>query len=212
MLKQVLVTLLVVFSAASSADAKAETDTPQKAPPQKIETAIFAGGCFWCMESPFDKLDGVISTVSGYTGGKAKNPSYKQVVTGGTGHMEAVKISYDPAKISYRQLLKTFWVNIDPTNDKGQFCDRGSQYLSAIFYSSQQQHSAAEQSLVAIEKAKLLHKPIVTSILPAQQFYPAEEYHQDYYLKNPVRYRFYRAGCKRDRRLRMLWNGKTLPF
>jgi len=168
-------------------------------------TAIFAGGCFWCMEPPFDKLDGVISTTSGYTGGNVANPSYEAVSSGRTGHAEAVRIQYNPKKISYERLLETFWPNVDPTDAGGQFCDRGSQYRAAIFYSNEEQRVAAERSRTALAANKPFPQPIVTEIVAASTFYPAEEYHQDYYLKNPLRYKFYRHGCGRDRRLEAVW-------
>jgi peptide-methionine (S)-S-oxide reductase len=176
------------------------------------ERAIFAGGCFWCMEPPFDKLDGVISTISGYTGGKSENPTYKEVTSGKTGHFEVVEVTYDPKKVSYETLLKTFWTNIDPENGKGQFCDRGSQYLSAIFTLNDEQKTAARKSKAALIDSNILHNPIATRILPASKFYPAEAYHQDYYLTNPARYRYYRNGCGRDTRLKRLWNNVELPF
>ena len=174
--------------------------------------AYFAGGCFWCMEPPFDKLDGVISTISGYTGGKSENPTYEEVTSGKTGHFEVVEVTYDPKKVSYEGLLKIFWTNIDPENGKGQFCDRGSQYLSAIFPLNDEQRTAARKSKTALIDSNILNNPIATRILPASQFYPAEEYHQDYYLKNPTRYRYYRNGCGRDTRLKHLWNNVELPF
>lgn len=166
-------------------------------------TATFAGGCFWCMEPPFDKLDGVISTTSGYTGGEVASPSYEQVSAGGTGHTEAVLIRYDPEKISYDRLLAVFWRNVDPFDAGGQFCDRGSQYRSAIFVAGPEQHALAVASKAAMEKQ--LGRQIVTEIVDASAFYPAEDYHQDYYEKNPLRYKFYRNGCGRDRRLQEVW-------
>ena len=169
------------------------------------EVATFAGGCFWCMEPPFDKLDGVISTTSGYTGGHQADPTYKQVSSGGTGHTEAVQIEYDPAIISYEELLSVFWKNIDPTTADRQFCDAGSQYRSGIFYHNEKQKSAAEQSLKALQQSKPFENPIVTEITPAGRFYPAEDYHQDYYQKNPIRYNYYRFACGRDKRLETLW-------
>jgi peptide-methionine (S)-S-oxide reductase len=168
-------------------------------------TAIFAGGCFWCMEPPFDKLDGVISTTSGYTGGHKPDPTYQQVSAGKTGHTEAIEIVYDPDKISYAELLDVFWRNIDPTTVDGQFCDWGSQYRSEIFFNSALQQQLAEKSKSALEKNKPFKEPVVTAISKASIFYPAEDYHQDYYLKNPVRYKFYRYGCGRDKRLEELW-------
>ena len=167
--------------------------------------ATFAGGCFWCMEGPFDKLPGVISTTSGYTGGKTKNPTYEQVSSGTTGHAESVQVEYDPTKVSYEKLLDVFWHNIDPTQRDGQFCDHGSQYRTAIFYHNDEQRKLAESSKAALQKSKPFKGDIVTEIVPAQQFYPAEEYHQDFYKKNPVRYKIYRTGCGRDARLQALW-------
>ncbi|HUT40109.1 MAG TPA: peptide-methionine (S)-S-oxide reductase MsrA [Gammaproteobacteria bacterium] len=171
----------------------------------KTATAIFAGGCFWCMEPPFDKLDGVISTTSGYTGGHKENPTYKEVSRGGTGHAEAMQVVYDPQRISYAQLLDVFWHNIDPTTSDGQFCDWGDQYRSEIFYNTPEQKQLAEQSKAALVELKPFKEPVVTGISAASTFYPAEDYHQDYYKKNPVRYKFYRYGCGRDQRLEELW-------
>ncbi len=173
--------------------------------PQHAETATFAGGCFWCMEPPFEKLDGVISTISGYTGGSLENPTYKQVSRGNTGHTEAVQVSYDPARVSYEELLEIFWRNIDPTTAGGQFCDWGTQYRSEIFYHNEEQKRLATESRARLEKEKTFEEPIVTPITAAATFYPAEDYHQDYYKKNPVRYKFYRYGCGRDKRLEELW-------
>jgi peptide-methionine (S)-S-oxide reductase len=167
--------------------------------------ATFAGGCFWCMEPPYDKLDGVISTTSGYTGGQKKNPTYEEVSSGRTGHAEAVEVVYDPKKINYEKLLDVFWHNIDPTVKDQQFCDVGSQYRTGIFYHDEEQKRLAEASKAAIEKSKPFKGAIVTEITRAMEFYPAEDYHQDYYLKNPVRYKFYRSGCGRDNRLKQLW-------
>ena len=170
-------------------------------------TAVFAGGCFWCMEPPFDALPGVISTTSGYTSGHKVNPSYQEVSAGGTGHVEAVQIVYDPAKISYEKLLEVYWRNVDPLDGGGQFCDRGDTYKTAIFYQNEQQKKLAEQSKTDIEK-QLKHS-IATMIRPATTFYAAEDYHQDYYQKNPVRYKYYRFSCGRDRRLEKLWGQKN---
>jgi peptide-methionine (S)-S-oxide reductase len=172
-------------------------------PAQERAKATFAGGCFWCMEPPFDKLDGVISTTSGYTGGRKVNPTYQEVSAGTTGHTEAVEIVYDPRKVTYAQLLDVFWRNIDPTTPDRQFCDIGSQYRAAIFYHDETQRGLAEQSRQAV--ARRLGRPVVTELAPAAPFYVAEEYHQDYYRKNPVRYRFYRASCGRDQRLEQIW-------
>ncbi len=173
-------------------------------------TATFAGGCFWCMEPPFDKLDGVISTTSGYTGGHQENPTYKQVSAGGTGHAESVQIIYDPKRVTYSELLDTYWHNIDPTDRHGQFCDKGNQYRSAIFYHDEEQRVLAEQSKTALMDHKPFPGDVVTTISAASTFYPAEEYHQDYYKKNPLRYRYYRYGCGRDQRLEELW-GEEAP-
>ncbi|MCH6582086.1 MAG: peptide-methionine (S)-S-oxide reductase MsrA [Proteobacteria bacterium] len=175
------------------------------ASPSEVETATFAGGCFWCIEADFDKVEGVISTTSGYIGGDKKNPTYKQVSAGGTGHTEAVQIVYDPAKVTYAELLKVLWRNIDPTTPNRQFCDAGSQYRAEIFHHNEKQKYLAEQSKREVESTKPFEAPIVTQITMASEFYPAEEYHQDYYLKNPVRYKIYRYGCGRDKRLKQLW-------
>jgi peptide-methionine (S)-S-oxide reductase len=170
-----------------------------------LATAVFAGGCFWCMEPPFDKLDGVVSTTSGYTGGQKKDPTYKEVSAGGTGHAEAVEIRYDPKKISYEKLLDVFWHNVDPTVKDQQFCDHGNQYRTGIFYLNDEQKRQAEVSKTALQKSKPFKESIITEIVAASQFYPAEDYHQDYYIKNPVRYKFYRGSCGRDGRLKELW-------
>jgi len=173
------------------------------------ETAIFAGGCFWCMEPPFDKLDGVISTTSGYTAGHKKDPSYKEVSAGKTGHTEAVKIVFDPQKISYQALLKVFWKNIDPLARNRQFCDSGTQYRSGIYFKNASQETAARESLQQLVNSKKLDGEIVTEIQAADTFYPAEDYHQNYYQKNPLRYKFYRYSCGRDQRLEELWGDST---
>lgn len=171
--------------------------------------AIFAGGCFWCMEPPYDKTEGVISTTSGYTGGHVPNPSYKDVSAGTTGHIEAVKIVYDPAKVSYEKLLHIFWRNIDPVRENAQFCDEGAQYRSAIFPQDEAQREAAEKSKADLEATGRFTRPIVTEILDAAPFYPAEEYHQDYYKKNPNRYAYYRWSCGRDARLKQVWGDEA---
>ena len=173
---------------------------------QRTAVATFAGGCFWCVEADFDKVEGVISTTSGYTGGHAANPTYEQVSHGGTGHAEAVEVVYDPAKVSYNKLLDVFWHNIDPLAKDRQFCDHGDQYRSAIFYRGEEQHALAEASKGAVEKR--FKQSVATQIVPAGPFYKAEEYHQDYYLKNPIRYKFYRFNCGRDARLEELWGKK----
>jgi peptide-methionine (S)-S-oxide reductase len=173
--------------------------------PEGAARATFAGGCFWCMEPPFDKIDGVYSTTSGYAGGKVKNPSYKQVSAGVTGHAEAIQVVYDPERVTYEELLEVFWHNVDPLDGGGQFCDRGSQYRTAIFFEGDEQRRAAEASKQALTDSGRLPGPIVTEITPLEAFYPAEDYHQDFYKRNPVRYTSYRAGCGRDRRLKQLW-------
>lgn len=171
----------------------------------EIETAIFAGGCFWCTESDFDKVKGVLATTSGYIGGHKNNPTYKQVSAGNTGHAEAVKLEYDPKQVSYTELLAVFWRNIDPTTPNAQFCDHGSQYRSAIFYMNDEQKKLAQESRSALEMSKPFKEPIVTEITQASQFYPAESYHQNYHDRNPLRYKYYRYGCGRDARLEQLW-------
>jgi peptide methionine sulfoxide reductase msrA/msrB len=179
--------------------------TPPPGPPPKLLHATFAGGCFWCMEAPFDAVPGVYSTTSGYAGGQQKNPTYEQVGSGTTGHAESLQVGYDPTRVSYEQLLEVYWHNVDPTDAGGQFCDRGNQYRSAIFYENEAQKQAALASKRALEDSKRLPGPVVTQVVPLGTFYPAEEYHQDFYKKNPVRYHTYRAGCGRDRRLGQLW-------
>jgi peptide-methionine (S)-S-oxide reductase len=167
--------------------------------------ATFAGGCFWCMEPPYDKLDGVLATTSGYTGGDKADPTYQEVSAGGTGHAEAVQVTYDPAKVSYEQLIEVFWRNVDPLDAGGQFCDRGDQYRTAIFVHGEEQRRLAEASKQALVDSKRFAQPIVTEIEEAGPFYPAEDYHQDYYEKNPLRYKFYRWNCGRDQRLAQVW-------
>jgi len=177
--------------------------TPIAAQTPQTASVILAGGCFWCMEPPYDKTDGVIATISGYSGGKTANPTYEQVSAGSTGHIEVVKVEYDPAKVSYEKLLDIFWRNIDPFDADGQFCDKGSQYRSAIFFGNDKEKELAEASKKQI--AEKLGQAVVTDILPASEFYPAEDYHQDYYEKNPLKYKFYRYGCGRDARLETVW-------
>ena len=201
-----LVALLNVFSG----QGLTQTTPPaaSKAEAGGKAVAIFAGGCFWCVEQAFDAVDGVVSTTSGYIGGHTRSPTYKQISRGGTGHAEAVKVVYDPKKVSYRQLLKVFWRNIDPITPNAQFCDRGSQYRSAVFYLNEQQRKLAEASKARIAKSGRFHSPIVTEIVMASQFYAAETYHQDYYQKNPLRYRYYKYACGRAQRLEKLWGKK----
>ena len=188
-------TLLAVVAALSLAVHNASA--------QQLEKAIFAGGCFWCVESDFDKVPGVVSTVSGYTGGKTENPTYRQVTAGGTGHYEVVEITYDPAKVSYEMLLAAFWRSVDPTDGGGQFCDRGHSYKTAVFVANDKERSLAEASRKAAQR--LLDKPIVTPVFDATPFYAAEDYHQDYYKNNPLRYRYYRFSCGRNRRVKEVW-------
>jgi len=179
------------------------------AAPPGSAVATFAGGCFWCMEQPFDKVDGVLATTSGYAGGKKSNPTYEEVSGGGTGHTEAVQVLYDPRKVTYEKLLDVFWHNIDPTVKDRQFCDVGSQYRTSIFVQTDDQRRAAEASKAALEKSKPFKDAIVTPIVMATEFWPAEEYHQNYYQKNPVRYTYYRTGCGRDARLKQLWGSAS---
>ncbi|WP_299579175.1 peptide-methionine (S)-S-oxide reductase MsrA [uncultured Microbulbifer sp.] len=168
-----------------------------------IRTAIFAGGCFWCMEPPFDKVKGVLETTSGYSGGHVKNPSYDQVSAGGTGHAEVVQVKYDADKVSYSELLNIFWHNVDPFDAGGQFCDRGDQYRAEIFYGNEEEKKLAEESKKKVEAE--LGKKVVTQIKPAATFFPAEAYHQNYYQRNPLRYKYYRFRCGRDQRLEEVW-------
>ena len=198
-----LLTILAGTGFGSAADAPA--------PAAQSARAVFAGGCFWCMEPPFDAIPGVIATVSGYTGGMRENPSYEQVSEGGSGHFEAIEVTYDPARVSYAQLLEVFWRNVDPLDDGGQFCDRGSQYGTAIFYATEDEKAAALKSREAAAEKLVIKGPIVTPLLPAKEFYPAEEYHQDYYQKNPIRYKYYRYACERDQRLKEVWGEAKQP-
>ncbi len=200
----VTVSVFVSCGTAKEDDAAASaTIAPQQS--QDVALATFAGGCFWCMEAPFDVLPGVISTTSGYTGGFKDNPTYEEVSSGRTGHAEAVQILYDSTRISYARLLEVFWHNIDPLAANRQFCDSGSQYRAAIFYHNEEQHSLAEASKQKLEQSGRFKPPIVTEIVPVSKFYAAEEYHQDFYKKNSLHYKAYRAGCGRDRRLQELW-------
>ena len=170
---------------------------------QELRTAVFAGGCFWCMEPPYDELDGVVATISGYTGGHAENPTYEQVTYGDTGHLEAVKVTYDAEKVDYATLLDVFWRNIDPFDNLGQFCDKGASYRAAIFVGDDKEMALAERTKRELEEK--LGARFVTRILPRSEFYDAEDYHQDYYLENPIRYKYYRFRCRRDARLDEVW-------
>jgi peptide-methionine (S)-S-oxide reductase len=193
---------LLITACSGGSEAQARQSVPADAP---LDTATFAGGCFWCVEEAFDKVEGVVSTTSGYTGGHIANPTYEQVITGRTGHAEVVRVVYDPARVSYPQLLNVFWKNIDPLTPNRQFCDGGSQVRSAIFYENAEQRRLAEASKRALEQSGRFRQPIVTEINPAATFYPAEEYHQDYYQKNPLRYKYYKYSCGRAQRLEELW-------
>jgi peptide-methionine (S)-S-oxide reductase len=204
MRRVILALMALVLAGLSAGVVRAQTEAA-KPPPPGLAVATFAGGCFWCMEPPFDKLDGVIATTSGYTGGHLPNPTYAQVSAGTTGHAEAVQVVYDPAKVSYSQLLDVFWQNIDPHDATGQFCDRGSEYRPEIFVHDAEQRRLAEESKVALERSGRLKQPIVVKITPADTFYVAEDYHQDFYRKNPLRYSFYRYNCGRDQRLQAIW-------
>jgi peptide-methionine (S)-S-oxide reductase len=195
-----IVPIVITFSLALAGSAAAQA---------KTAIATFAGGCFWCVEADFDKVDGVISTTSGYIGGKTENPTYKQVSAGGTGHAEAVEIVFDPARVSYETLLEVFWLNVDPVAKDRQFCDEGDSYRSAIFVHDDEQRRLAEASRKKIETSGKFSEPIATEIASAGTFYKAEDYHQDYYLKNPAKYKFYRWGCGRDQRLEELWGKKS---
>jgi peptide-methionine (S)-S-oxide reductase len=193
-------TLLLAFAGPSAAQ-----ELPKTAVKGGTAKATFAGGCFWCVEEFFDKVPGVISTTSGFIGGQVKNPTYEQVTTGRTGHAEAVQVEFDPAKVSYARLLEVFWRNVDPTQKDGQFCDYGSHYRTAIYFHDDEQRKLADASRAALQKSKPFKGEIVTEIAKATEFYPAEGYHQDFHLKNPSRYKFYKTGCGRETRLQQLW-------
>jgi peptide-methionine (S)-S-oxide reductase len=175
----------------------------EPAPPPKVAIAVFGGGCFWCMEKPYDQIEGVYMTTSGYAGGDVERPTYEQVSAGGTGHVEVVQVRYDPDKVSYAKLLNTYWRNIDPLAVNRQFCDGGAQYRSVIFYADEEQRALAEASRAELQKR--FEQPIATEVLPLSSFWPAEDYHQDYYQRNPIRYSYYRSRCGRDARLREIW-------
>lgn len=207
-MRRILVSALFLAGVCASAVAavvQVDLGTPPAKPGQATETAIFAGGCFWCTEADFDKVPGVISTTSGYTGGHLENPSYAQVSAGGTGHAEAVKVVFDPNTISYPKLLQHYWLSIDPLTPDQQFCDHGSQYRTAIFYLDERQKTQALAYRQSLQDSHVFSQPIVTEITAASTFYPAEDSHQDYHLKNPVRYAYYRKGCGRDARLELVW-------
>ena len=198
MQKRLIISILTSLLLFTSTFAKETTEA-------RLESVVLGGGCFWCIEADYEKLDGVVDVVSGYSGGHIKNPTYKQVSAGGSGHIEVVKVTYDANKISYSQILDYFWRHIDPTRDDGQFCDSGSQYRPAIFYQDQTQKELAIASAKKIEQTKPFEQPLKVELIPAATFYLAEEYHQDYYMKNPLRYTLYRYSCGRDERIEQLW-------
>lgn len=200
-----LLIVLTVLTEQTTAADNAPTATAEQQ--VALERAVFAGGCFWCIEADFEKLSGVYAVVSGYTGGEAATANYKTVSYSETGHYEAVEVSYNPLEVTYPELVEYFWRHIDPTDPDGQFCDKGSSYKSAIFYANDEQKKIVQRSLKTLVATKPFKADIVTEVLPTKPFYNAEEYHQDYYKKNPVRYRIYRTGCGRDRRIEQLWGG-----
>jgi len=207
-MNRLIILAALLFSACQNSESRESGATPATANPvdlKNLATATFAGGCFWCMEPPFDKLAGVISTTSGYIGGHKLDPTYEEVSAGETGHAEAVQIIYDSTQISYEQLLHVFWRNIDPLTANRQFCDGGSQYRAAIFYHHNEQKRLADESKTKLAQTRKFDRPIVTEIVAAGKFYPAEAYHQDFYKKSAFHYKTYRAGCGRDRRLKELW-------
>lgn len=216
-MRNMIITFLTIafalagFQQVMSKDEKMEKPMVEKMSIQK-EAAVFAGGCFWCTESDFEKVDGVIEAISGYTGGHVENPTYKQVSRGGTGHVEAVKVIYDPHKMTYRELLEIFWRKVNPTDGGGQFVDRGSQYRSVIFYADDQQRRLAQASKEKLAAEGIFDKPIVTEILPLGNFYEAEAYHQDYYKRNPIRYKWYRSGSGRDKFLKSVWADRPMKM
>ncbi|WP_034810514.1 peptide-methionine (S)-S-oxide reductase MsrA [Hyphomonas sp. L-53-1-40] len=196
---------LAAMALAFFSNAGAQDQTVAETAPKRLSSAIFAGGCFWCVESDFDKVDGVIDTVSGYTGGEIANPTYKQVSKENTGHYEAVKVTYDPDLVSYDTLVEYFFRHVDPTDPYGQFCDKGDSYRTAIFVNTDDERAVAEAEIAEIETSGVLKDPVVTRVVQAETFWPAEEYHQNYYKKNPLKYRYYRASCGRDGRVEDLW-------
>lgn len=214
MLRRTLLLALPLLTMAFSGPLLGQGPAQQPAPPATTPApgtavATFAGGCFWCVESDFDKVPGVLATVSGYTGGHTPNPTYRQVTHGDTGHYEAVQVTYDPSKVGYERLLERFWTTVDPYDAGGQFCDRGTSYRTAIFVHDGKQRAAAEASKAQLAKAHPDRPPLATPILDAKTFTPAEGYHQDYYQKNPIRYRYYRNGCRRDARVEQLWGKRA---
>ncbi|WP_034823545.1 peptide-methionine (S)-S-oxide reductase MsrA [Hyphomonas pacifica] len=197
---------LSAMALAFLSSAGAQQDSPhQDAASKRLSQAVFAGGCFWCVEADFDKLDGVVDTVSGYTGGHVFNPTYEQVSHKGTGHYEAVRVTYDPDVVSYDALVSYFFQHVDPTDPDGQFCDKGDSYRTAIFVNTDEERETAEMEIHEIDESGVLKAAVVTKVLKAETFWPAEEYHQDYYKKNPLKYRFYRTTCGRDDTVRDIW-------
>jgi peptide methionine sulfoxide reductase msrA/msrB len=218
-MKYILITLLFVLDLfvwgwhqANSMEEEPKMDKTMNMTTDKIQTAVFAGGCFWCTESDFEKVDGVTEVISGYTGGNVANPSYEQVSSGTTGHVESIEVHYNPAKVSYAHLLEVFWTHVDPTDPGGQFVDRGNQYRSVIFYADENQHKLAQASKQKLAASGIFDKPIVTDILPLGKFYKAEAYHQDYYKRNPLRYRWYRSRSGRDQFLKKTWADHSFKF
>ena len=193
---------LLTMACSGGSEAQARRSVPTAA---ALDTATFAAGCFWCVEEAFDKAEGVVSTTSGYMGGRTRNPTYEEISAGGTGHAEVVQVVYDPRKASYEKLLNVFWKNVDPLTPNRQFCDAGSQYRSAIFAHGAEQRRAAQASRQALDRSGRFKQPVVTEVVAASRFYPAEEYHQNYYQKNPLRYKFYKHNCGRAQRLEELW-------
>ena len=206
---KIMIPLIALFIGCAAFLVHAAQAEDNAEPPDGAELATFAGGCFWCMEPPYDKLDGVISTTPGYIGGHKDEPTYKEVSSGDTGHAEAVQVVFDPKKVSYATLLEVFWPNVDPTTPDRQFCDRGSQYRTVIFYYGEEQKRLADASKESLGQTKSFAAPVVTEIVAAGKFYAAADYHQDYYKKNPLRYKFYRFNCGRDQRLKELWGDKS---
>ncbi len=204
--------IMITISAGGSPLTGAAADNDNLAGTEQTAKATFAGGCFWCMEAPFEAMDGVRSVTSGYTGGHTENPTYQDVSSGQSGHLEAIQIEYDPAAVSYEDLLNVFWRQIDPTDGGGSFADRGPQYRSAIFFHNEKQQKLALASRQALAESGLFDRPVVTEVLPLAEFYPAEDYYQDYHKKNPVRYKFYRAGSGRDRFIKKIWQNAPDPL
>jgi peptide methionine sulfoxide reductase msrA/msrB len=212
-MKSTIIAIVVVVLAAfiiTQVNSMEKSENKSKSMPETTAAAVFAGGCFWCTESDFEKVDGVVEVISGYTGGRVENPSYEQVSGGSTGHIEAIKVIYDPSILSYETLLTVFWRNVDPTDPGGQFVDRGDQYRSAIFYANEEERQLAEASRDRLEQSRRFVKPVATLIEPLGVFYPAEDYHQDYYKKNPIRYKWYRSGSGRDAFLKKAWSDNDI--